>query len=197
LYEYATVLQMLLNNGIRGTNQVLSTNAISEMQRDQTVGTVYLCSPYADAGLYNARYGIGEWRDFTNESGAVVQVSSIGAFGFTPWIDLERRVAGVFMVVDHLTNVSTGINNIQTAVRQAVDVTPCTQPAQLEIAAGGNQTNWLTLNGARGHSYSIEASTNLAAWSFMQDLPGTNGWWELALPATNGTQQFYRSKQLP
>ncbi|MCA8958504.1 MAG: hypothetical protein KDC87_20675, partial [Planctomycetes bacterium] len=44
------------------------------------------------------RYGIGCWLDRRGPNGEVLQISSPGAFGYTPWIDLERGVVGVVMV---------------------------------------------------------------------------------------------------
>ena len=197
LYEYATVLQMLLNHGLWGTNRVLSSNAISVMQQDQTAGAQILCSPYANYGLGNTRYGIGEWREVVASDGSIVQVGSGGAFGFAPWIDVTRNVAGVFMVVNLMENVFDGVQNIKASVNTAVDSTPCNNPPLLGIQSAGATTNLVTLHGARGHSYELESSTNLTVWANLFPLPGTNGFWQISLPAANNPYQFIRAKVLP
>ncbi len=197
LYEYATVLQMLLNHGLWGTNRVLSSNAVYVMQQDQTAGAFIQCSPYSKYGLGNTRYGIGEWREELRPDGSAYQIGSGGAFGFAPWIDLDRNVAGVFMVVDLMENVFPGVQQIKAAVRDAVDNTPCNHPPYLQIQPAGGNTNHITLHGARGRSYALESSGNLSTWTNYLTLPGTNGVWEISLAATNASQQFLRAKILP
>lgn len=91
LYEYATVLQLLLQRGLWGTSRVLSSNAVHVMQQDQTAGAQILCSPYTKYGLGDTRYGLGEWREELAPDGRAYQIGSGGAFGFAPWIDLERN----------------------------------------------------------------------------------------------------------
>jgi len=197
LYEYATVLQMLLNHGLWGTNRVLSSNAVYVMQQDQTAGAQILCSPYANYGLGDTRYGIGEWREELRPDGSAYQIGSGGAFGFAPWIDLDRNVAGVFMVVNLMENVFPGVQQIKAAVRTAVDSTPCNHPPQLGIQNTGANTNLVTLLGARGRSYALESSPNLATWTNLFDLPGTNGLWKIPLSTTNSPRQFLRARVLP
>ncbi len=197
LYEYATVLQMLLQHGLWGTNRVLSSNAVYVMQQDQTAGAFIQCSPYTKYGYGNTRYGIGEWREELRPDGSAYQIGSGGAFGFAPWIDLDRNVAGVFMVVNLMENVFPGVQQIKAAVRTAVDNTPCNHPPYLNIQPVSNTTNLITLHGARGRSYTVESSGNLAAWTNYLTLPGTNGLWEVLLDGTNRPQQFLRVRESP
>jgi CubicO group peptidase (beta-lactamase class C family) len=197
LYEYATVLQMLLQHGVWGTNQVLSSNAVHVMLQDQTGGAQILCSPYQQYGLGETRYGIGAWLEEVSPGGRAYQIGSGGAFGFAPWIDLDRNVAGVFMVVNLMENVFPGVQQIKAAVRTAVDNTPCNHPPYLHIQPAGGNTNLITLHGARGRSYTLESSGNLTAWTNYLTLPGTNGLWGIPLAATNASHQFLRAKVLP
>src|SRR5207253_1036338 len=136
--------------------RVLSASAVREMQKDQTGGAEILCSPFTQFGEGDRRYGLGEWRDLVAADGSAIQLSSFGVFGFGPWIDLERHAAGVFMVFDNYTNVVPGVENIQAAVRNAIDSTPCTSPPRVAIQPAGFGTNLLSVNGARGHSYRLE-----------------------------------------
>jgi serine-type D-Ala-D-Ala carboxypeptidase/endopeptidase len=197
LYEYATVLQMLLNHGLWGTNHILSSNAVYVMQQDQTAGAFIQCSPYTKYGYGNTRYGIGEWREELRPDGTAYQIGSGGAFGFAPWIDLDRNVAGVFMVVNLMENVFPGVQQIKAAVRAAVDNTPCHHPPYLQIQPAGIKTNLVTLHGARGCSYALESSGDLATWTNLFALPGTNGLWEIPLTTTNAPRQFLRARVLP
>lgn len=188
---------MLLQHGLWGTNQVLSSNAVYVMQQDQTAGALIQCSPYTKYGLGNTRYGIGEWREELRPDSSAYQIGSGGAFGFAPWIDLDRNVAGVFMVVNLMENVFPGVQQIKAAVRDAVDDTPCNHPPYLQIQPAGVNTNLVTLHGARGRSYALESSGDLAAWTNYLTLPGTNGWWEIPFSATNASRQFLRARGLP
>lgn len=197
LYEYATVLQMLLNDGLWGTNRVLSSNAVHVMLQDQTGGAQILCSPYQQYGLGETRYGIGAWLEELAPGGSVYQIGSGGAFGFAPWIDTQRNVAGVFMVVNLMQNVFPGVQQIKAAVRAAVDNTPCHHPPYLQIQPAGANTNLVTLHGARGRSYALEGSGNLTTWTSLFALPGTNGLWEIPLTTTNAPRQFLRARVLP
>jgi len=197
LYEYTTVLQMLLQHGVWGTNRVLSSNAVFVMQQDQTAGALIQCSPYMKYGLGDTRYGLGEWREELRPDGRAYQIGSGGAFGFAPWIDLERNVAGVFMIVNLMENVFPGVQQIKAAVRAAVDSTPCVHPPRLQLQPAGATTDRLTLHGARGRSYALESSGDLTTWTSLFDLPGTNGWWEIPLSTTNVPRQFLRARVLP
>lgn len=197
LYEYATVLQMLLQHGDWGTNQVLSSNAVHVMLQDQTAGAQILCSPYIQYGLGVTRYGIGAWLEEVSPGDSVYQIGSGGAFGFAPWIDLNRNVAGVFMVLNLMENVFDGVQETKAAVRSAVDATPCNNPPWLKIEPANAATNLLTLHGARGRSYVLESSPNLTTWTNFFDLPGTNGLWQISLPTTNSPRQFLRARMLP
>jgi CubicO group peptidase (beta-lactamase class C family) len=196
MHEYAIVLQMLLNQGVWGTNRLLSLNAVREMQRDQTGGAMILCSPATQYGEGDKRYGLGEWRDLFATDGSAIQVSCPGAFGCAPWVDVERNIAGVFFVFDRYSNVLFGVEEIQAAVRNAIDSTPCTFPPRLEIQPAVAGTNLVTVNGARGHSFRLEISSNLSSWTESLDLPGTNGVWQVLLSATNGPRQFFRARIL-
>ena len=77
--DYAALLLMHLRDGMCGDTQVLSTEALARMHGDR-IGEVYGGS----GGDANTGYGMGWWVD--RESG---RISDGGAFGSTPWLDLE------------------------------------------------------------------------------------------------------------
>ena len=97
LTDYAHFLEMLINNGVYKGRRVLSEKSVREMQKDQT-GKLRLTIAADDRLSRNSHYGLGEWIDEQDAKGATLQVSSPGAFGFRPWINLPRHLFGVWMV---------------------------------------------------------------------------------------------------
>lgn len=91
--DYMKLLLMWQAHGKAGTQRLLNSATVSEMDRDQTVGTRVISSPLPGAG-----YGIGHWVEGKDGQGHSSFVSSPGAFGFTPWLDLRRDIAGVLLV---------------------------------------------------------------------------------------------------
>src|SRR6202521_3622377 len=117
LGDYAKFLQMSLAGGVFGSQQVLTTGAVQEMENDQTNGAPIVYTPHPD----NRRYGIGVWRDVVSGTGQAVQVSSQGKFGMSPWVDRDRRYFGIFFVHDTLGNVYSLVAQTQVAVRAVLD----------------------------------------------------------------------------
>ncbi len=120
LRDYGNLLEMLLDEGAFGSQRILSPASVHEMQRDQTRGVPIVVSVYSDG----RRYGLGEWRDVVDAQGNALQLSSQGDTGFSPWIDLQRRLLGVFLVDDSLGDVEALVGKIQQQVRHIVDSTP-------------------------------------------------------------------------
>ena len=118
LREYAAFLQMILNDGLFEGRRILSAEAVREMQRSLSAGLPVASSPLSSTAV---NYGIGEWIDLQDAQGAPIQISSAGAFGFTPWIDRKRNLVGVFMVQNQLQNVYLATQQIQRSVREIVD----------------------------------------------------------------------------
>lgn len=96
--DYVRFIQMIL----RGGSSVLTGRSVAEMQKDQTgnsaIGPDHPFEAFGaiDARLPSSRYGLGEWREMIDESDVVL--SSPGATGFTPWIDLRAGFAAVLSV---------------------------------------------------------------------------------------------------
>jgi serine-type D-Ala-D-Ala carboxypeptidase/endopeptidase len=113
IWDYANFLEMLLNKGVYNGKQVLSEASVNEMFKDQTEG----CEPIG------SRYGLGCWRDLVHDDGTVTQISSPGAQGYTPWIDLNRNMYAVFQIKDK------GLNDIIEQIKIEVrNVVPSTLP---------------------------------------------------------------------
>jgi serine-type D-Ala-D-Ala carboxypeptidase/endopeptidase len=99
--DYAKFLQMLAAGGVHEGRRILSSAVVSEMERDQTGGVAIDHSLYESYGdldpqLPLLRYGLGVWRERGDaRTGDALELSSQGAFGFSPWVDLERGLVGV------------------------------------------------------------------------------------------------------
>jgi serine-type D-Ala-D-Ala carboxypeptidase/endopeptidase len=101
--DYGRFLAMILNRGVHNGKQILSQKTLIEMRTDQSHGLPVRQSPNSvfaalDPEIPKTRYGIGEWLDKMDANGQGIEVSSTGAFGYTPWIDLKYNLAGVLLV---------------------------------------------------------------------------------------------------
>jgi CubicO group peptidase (beta-lactamase class C family) len=97
LRDYGRFLEMIAGKGVYKGRRVLSEQAIREMQKDQTGGLPLLRASNDRMGRAS-HYGLGEWLDVQAPDGRTIQVSSPGAFGFRPWLNLDRNLYGVFMM---------------------------------------------------------------------------------------------------
>ena len=97
LRDYGHFLEMIAAKGVYKGRRVLSEKAIREMQKDQT-GALPLLRASNDRMGRASHYGLGEWLDVQAPDGRTIQISSPGAFGFRPWLDLDRNLSGVFMM---------------------------------------------------------------------------------------------------
>lgn len=138
LGDYGRFVLMHVNNGTIDSNQILSSAIIAEGQRDQTFGAPIINSPHPTA----VGYGLGQWRDVVDAEGTAAQLSSQGAFGFSPWIDKQRNLAAVFLVRNQLRNVYGMVSQMQGMIRHTVDSAPChsNAPPTVTITAPADGT---------------------------------------------------------
>lgn len=95
LRDYAIVVDMLLAGGLHDGRSYLRADTLATMAADRTRGLVVVHTPAPpDWG-----YGLGQWVEARDGSGATVRVSSPGAFGFTPWVDWRMGNNGIVVVV--------------------------------------------------------------------------------------------------
>jgi CubicO group peptidase (beta-lactamase class C family) len=124
--DYGLFLQMILNRGNFNGKQILSAATVAEMHKDQTGGarigyTIYEKHGDLDPTLPRARYGIGVWREKVDEgSNKVLEVSSQGALGFSPWIDTKRNLAGVLSVQSSMSRVMPVYLALKEEIRRIV-----------------------------------------------------------------------------
>jgi CubicO group peptidase (beta-lactamase class C family) len=133
LDDYGRFVAMILARGAftdpatGTTTRVLSEHAVREMCADSTRGASIRGATLLRR-LSNAKYGIGTWVEPGPKPAAPDGLphgsnSSPGAFGFVPWVDWERGVAGVFMIEDRSRSRRRADNlpDIRTLVRAALD----------------------------------------------------------------------------
>jgi CubicO group peptidase (beta-lactamase class C family) len=96
--DYSKFLEMIARKGVApGGQRVISQASVHEMQRDQT-GSAPLKGASSDRMGRLSHYGLGEWIDVEDAQGRTRQVSSPGAFGARPWVNLDRNLYGFFLM---------------------------------------------------------------------------------------------------
>ncbi len=88
--DYATLLQMHLDGGVCGDNEIFTQESLDIMHTDR-VAAAY----DGDAGGADTGYGLGWWVD--RETG---RISDGGAWGTVPWMDLDDGYAAYLVVED-------------------------------------------------------------------------------------------------
>jgi CubicO group peptidase (beta-lactamase class C family) len=101
--DYARFLVMLLNEGTSNGRRVLSASAVNELLRNQIGASPLRFNPFQlfpdlHPGWRDVRYGLGAWIEAMDGTTALgLDASAPGIFGFIPWIDRGRNLAGVFL----------------------------------------------------------------------------------------------------
>lgn len=100
--DYSNFLQMILHEGVFNGQQVLSKNAIVQMQKNRITASTKIISAPAEAG--NWGYGFGEWiTDGASGEQRSDAVTSPGLFGSFPWVDNKKQYTG-FLMTFNLNN---------------------------------------------------------------------------------------------
>jgi poly(3-hydroxybutyrate) depolymerase/CubicO group peptidase (beta-lactamase class C family) len=140
LDDYARFVRCLLNKGELGGRRILAATSVAQMFRDQVPSQVEVHPVGFDAD--KVRYGLGTWIEMLPGDGS--RVTDPGAFGFTPWIDLDLGVGGVFAVVDRVQRVLPSLRQIQDSVRTAArSPLVAGDERALELAHGGRDRRYL------------------------------------------------------
>ena len=133
--DYTAFLQMVLNGGLHHGQRVLSEASVAAMLADQTGGVEtgavpVLFSPFGryagsdpDLPAGALGYGVGVWREQRAPDGALRHASSLGAYGFSPWVDVERRLGGALVVLDDGPDVFPTYLELKRRVAAALDGT--------------------------------------------------------------------------
>lgn len=115
--DYLNFLVMLMNDGNYKGVQVLSKEAVTEMQKNRITKDVVIAYTPDEAG--NWGYGYGEWT-MDNATGDTRsdEVSSPGLFGSFPWIDNKDHYVAFLLTVNININ---GRKEKYTALKKLVD----------------------------------------------------------------------------
>jgi len=126
LPDYAKVLAMLLGGGVGNGRRILSANALATLDADQTNGAALAYSPPAAQGRH--AYSVGAWIEDFPPAPAAPAISSIGKFGFAPWVDFDGGFFGAIMIEQRGTTIPAmgqlshdAIVDIDADVRAALD----------------------------------------------------------------------------
>lgn len=118
--EYARALRQLLPGA---SPDLLGPTLREAMIADQSGGVPLQQSAFALApGRESLRAGFGLYRDRVDTSGRALEVVAQGVFGFTGWVDTERRVVGVLVVRGKVSEVWPVEQRVRELVRKAVPV---------------------------------------------------------------------------
>jgi CubicO group peptidase (beta-lactamase class C family) len=118
--EYARALRQLLPGA---TPDLLGPSLRDAMLADQSGGVPLQQSAFALApGRESLRAGLGVYRDRVGSDGRALEVVAQGVFGFTGWVDTERRLVGVLVVRGKVAEVWPVEQRVRELVRKAVPV---------------------------------------------------------------------------
>jgi CubicO group peptidase (beta-lactamase class C family) len=118
--EYARALRQLLPGG---SPDLLGPTLREALVADQSGGVPLQQSAFALApGRESLRAGFGVYRDRVGSDGRALEVVAQGVFGFTGWVDTERRLVGVLVVRGKVADVWPVEQRVRELVRKAVPV---------------------------------------------------------------------------
>lgn len=103
LDDYGAFLSMLQQEGRYGGVRNLGSATLRLLERDRVGNLPREEMPPAVDPSWG--YALGAWCERTSEVGNCTSLSSPGALGAYPWVDRERELAGVLLMVDTLPRV--------------------------------------------------------------------------------------------
>ena len=98
--DYSRFLAMIAGRGCFQGKQLLSEQAIAELQRDQVGAAAVEAGQFPErvrGATHSGVYGLGAWRERVDARGEATLLSSPSWAGTYPWLDLRREVYGVFV----------------------------------------------------------------------------------------------------
>lgn len=121
--EYARFLGVVYNRGTHDGQRLLASALVDQMGVDPFPAATTGSSPYERFGL-TREYGLTAWLECTTPASGCQDITSPGAFGFTPWIDRDGRYyAIVAMESQELGEIS------QFSVQLSLDLRPLIRAA--------------------------------------------------------------------
>jgi CubicO group peptidase (beta-lactamase class C family) len=118
--SYERVLRTLADGGVYNGQRVLSGASVGAILADQTGSAVLDAAP--PTVMEYLGYGVGTWVLREDATGAPALLSSPGAFGTNPWIDLEHRYFAVFFVDGLNRDVAASVAALQSTIAQQMSL---------------------------------------------------------------------------
>jgi CubicO group peptidase (beta-lactamase class C family) len=115
--DYAKLLILHLNNGVYDGKRILSAEAVAEMKKDEIGQKKIAYSPIT----HDYRYGMSWWLRPSAAGRPVTEFSDPGAFGTTPWIDVQRGYGAIILIRSRL---AVGLRTYEVArplIQAAID----------------------------------------------------------------------------
>ncbi len=133
--DYARLMKTMSDGGVFEGRRLFSRALLNQMFTDSVNGARIIFSPNPDM----RGYGFGLWIDLRDGNDQSVQVSSPGAFGFTPWYDRETRMFGIIAMSDSYSATRLEVNEIEADARAIVKAQGDSSIAAISVrnASGG------------------------------------------------------------
>lgn len=116
LADYGRFLRMLLQDGVVDGRRVLQRDSVAALFTDQVKPQVDV-EPDGFAAE-DVRYGLGAW--LVPIGDGAMRATVPGQSGFTPWIDRDLAIGGVFAAEDRGRRLPEHLLRVQQVVRAAV-----------------------------------------------------------------------------
>jgi CubicO group peptidase (beta-lactamase class C family) len=175
--EYLQLVQLHLDDGATASARLLEPHTTAQMQQVQTAQARIGYTPYPGA----VGYGLGLWIDRLDARGHSRQVSSIGAFAFTPWLDRELGIAAVLAVFGSNQEQGADIAALQAQIAAAL--APSTAGAVPFADVSGIWWNPAEAGAGYFLSQRVDHGLTVAWYTYdesgaQQWLLGANGQWQ-------------------
>jgi serine-type D-Ala-D-Ala carboxypeptidase/endopeptidase len=113
--EYARVLSVVFQRGTYQGQRLVNAGLFDAQGREPYPNVVIGNSPMS-ALAYDFRYGLTAWLECTTPAAGCNQLSSPGAFGWTPWIDLD---GGYYAIIGmEVADAREGVVNFSVSLAQ-------------------------------------------------------------------------------
>lgn len=113
--EYAQILQFIFDKGSWQGSALMQPELFDLQTREPYPGIAIGQSPAQGNGL-TFRYGLTAWLECSTPASGCADISSPGAFGFTPWID---RASGYYAILGmELRDNSSGLVSFAVGLEQ-------------------------------------------------------------------------------
>ncbi|MCP5433620.1 MAG: beta-lactamase family protein [Alphaproteobacteria bacterium] len=112
--SYGRFLTMIARKGVLEGKRYLSAAAVDEMDKVETRNVEMKLVP-PGAGDSNPQYALAHWCEREGPTGCAM-LTSPGAYGTYPWIDVENGLHGIILVQDRLERIAAAERRLRDAM---------------------------------------------------------------------------------